>query len=58
MSHNITELVDILISEKMSVIIAELSDLDSTNGEPFGELMSNLKTYHDIRNEWRELISL
>ena len=54
MSKDITELVDILISEKISVIISELSDLDSPNGEPFGELMSSLKTYHDIRNEWQE----
>jgi len=57
MSDNMTELVDILISEKMSTIIAELHDLPSPNGEPFGELLSTLKTYHNIRNEWRELIN-
>ena len=55
MSKEITELVDILISEKISIIISELSGLDSPNGEPFGELMSSLKTYHDIRNEWQEI---
>ena len=56
------EMIDILIADKISSLLAELSDapIDDivTRSHQFEETLHNVNYYHKLRNDFREAVGV
>ena len=54
------EMIDILIADKISSLLSELSDVPvddiATRNHQFEETLHNVNYYHKLRNDFREAV--